>query len=554
VTKNPPEMDPEFIIESVEMDSQVVEDPVEMVSLNLEVPTGSCVFQNSMEWRNSKRLGNINMTMDEANRQYELALSPLLQHINGLMGQTLAWPNSRLVQSELDVDDLTSGVRWLTRLAFAIIYHHQHRPARLQWKSSSTTTSAECMENRLQKGIGRWDWECPNQTFLAFSQQDQGLGAGVDMFQQSIFAGIASQRVVLPINHIGAKGKAWTMASCSRRDMQCVFAPMSPCVLTMDQVHNATFLKNKQSFFSLYYNGVPPAEYNDTRVLFQGFANFGLKKERDNKICFQRAYNITQELLNELPADDATRPVWERTAEMLLNDQVVTLNCFRKAITMYMLRPNPYYRERLKEMLDANIPQDGFNPQTTIGLPIRATDKCKKESSCLSFEDYMELALETWKQALPNEPNPSVIVTSEDKTVYQKLRNLIDDPKQSPRYPVRFIMNDEDSQPGSGRFRAKDNITADDGMVAALSTLQLQLGSGVVRANCCSKFHTIMGEFLSIGGGGTIANDFQCLDHYEDPRFRICCWKSDGCIRQRNKDLEKWKDLHGASNVTEQRV
>jgi hypothetical protein len=520
-------------------------------SANEEAPTGACLFENSAEWRHSKRLGNINMTREDWIEQHELSSSPLLYHIDGLMGQTLAWPNSRLVQSEQDIDDPTADLRWLTRMAFATIYHHQHRPARLQWKSTTSITD-ECMESRIQEGMGRWDWECPNQKFLAFSQQDQGMGAGVNLFRQAILAGISSQRIVLPINHIGTMGKAWTMASCPRRDMQCVFAPISPCVLTMDQIYNGTFLQNKGGLYSLFHKGGPPAEYNNARVLWQGYANFGLNDpERENRIFFQRVYNISQELLDEIPVGDPTRSVWERTAEMFLNNQAVALECFQKAITMYMLRPNPYYRTRLSEMLKSNVPSDDFDPQKTIGLPIRATDKCKKESTCLSFDDYMELVLETWKEALPDEPKPHVIVTSESKEIYKKLRDLIDDPEQSPRYPFRFVMNDEDSQPGSGRFRTKaDNITADEGMVAALSTLQLQLGSGVVRANCCSKFHTIMGEFLSVGGGGALENDFQCLHQIEDPRFRICCFKSGGCLNRRNQDLVKWKELHGASNVT----
>jgi hypothetical protein len=67
-------------------------------------------------------------------------------------------------------------------------------------------------------------------------------------------------------------------------------------------------------------------------------------------------------------------------------------------------------------------------------------------------------------------------------------------------------MNDGDSQPGSGRFREgkANNVTADDVMVSAMSTLQLQLGSSVVRANCCSRFHRLMGDFLSVGGGASV--------------------------------------------------
>jgi hypothetical protein len=116
----------------------------------------SCFLQTSCEWLEKPRFGNINMTQEEWTLQRDMMMSssssPLLHHIDTLLGQTLVWPTSRLVQStEEEQDDPTADYGWLTRLSFAIIHHHQHCPARNEWKS---TTTNECsMEHRWPMGF-----------------------------------------------------------------------------------------------------------------------------------------------------------------------------------------------------------------------------------------------------------------------------------------------------------------------------------------------------------------------------------------------------------------
>mmetsp|Transcript_14085 Transcript_14085/g.33848 ORF Transcript_14085/g.33848 Transcript_14085/m.33848 type:complete len:582 (+) Transcript_14085:323-2068(+) len=532
-------------------------DPIEDKAMNVTTKN-RCPVRYSTEWHQSKRVGNIAISRDELDVQQKLLSVPLLQNIDDLLGQTVAWPNSRLVQSsdDLDYTHPTAPNRWLTRLAYAVIYHHQHFPVRSVLAASATTD--ECIEERNDaQGVGWWDRQCPlDQKFLVFSQQDQGIGAGVELFVQCLFAGIASQRIVLPINNIGHAGP-WTMSSCPRRDMQCVFAPASPCVLTINEINNGTFITDRRGFFRLFRFGeMQEPDNNNPRVAWQAYKNFGLRLDKKNDLFLQRMYNISQELIKELPtSDDMTHSIWERTAQLFLSNETnLAIESIRKAAVLYTLRPNPTTGERLRMQLRKNLPQKGdFAPEKTIGIPIRATDKCEQESSCLSFEDYMELTLETWKQELPNESKPHVIVTSESEYIYTRLREIMKEGEGSTMYPLRFILNDGDVQPGSGRFREqkdKPNVTADDGMISALSTLQLQLGSGIIRANCCSKFHSMMGDIVSVGGGAALETDFQCLHSFEDPRFRICCWKTGACVDKRKKDLETWKQLHDASNVT----
>jgi len=64
---------------------------------------------------------------------------------------------------------------------------------------------------------------------------------------------------------------------------------------------------------------------------------------------------------------------------------------FNDAALFYVMRLNFSYRKSIVELLDKIFPKD-FNPETSIGIPIRSSDKCVKESTCLSFAEYMKIA------------------------------------------------------------------------------------------------------------------------------------------------------------------
>ena len=557
-----------------------------------------CLSQHSNEWLSkdnpSNRLGNIPMSKEEFTIQQRFLSSPLLENIDSLLNQTLALSHSRLVQSSLDEEDTPTTTsmttdnlnrqqeRWLIRLCYAIIYHHQN-PRRLK---QSSLKSEECRDYLEQNyDVGRWDEECStDQKFIAFSFQDQGIGAGTHLWEQCLFAGIASQRIVLPINYCcgGIQvAKSWTMASCQRKDIQCVFSPLSNCVLTKTQLNNGTIMEKKPAIVSLYQTGKLPENYpdrNSARIVWQKYENYGLKVEKSTGLFINRMYSISQQLIQELSPvlniDDhnvtttatTRRQIWERTAELIRQTQHTdfVFKCFRRAAIMYLLRPNPSSRRQLQEILHRNIPElDSLHEKEnlaykTIGLPIRASDKCKRESTCMPLVKYMELARETWRRQIPNETRPNLIITSESQSIFDQLQSeIIDNPTQRQKYPFQFIVNTQDIHPGSGRFRSNGrNVTADDGMISAMSTLQLQLNSGIVRGNCCSKFHSIIGNFIEVGGGGGSSGaaqehppDFQCLnDPKYDPRYRICCWQSSGCKRQREKDLAIWMNQTSSSN------
>merc|ERR1712157_596816 len=60
--------------------------------------------------------------------------------------------------------------------------------------------------------------------------------------------------------------KPWDLASCSRKDMQCFFMPMSPCVITEEALREAPILgdKNLEIFRT---TGKLPKRFLDEKII-----------------------------------------------------------------------------------------------------------------------------------------------------------------------------------------------------------------------------------------------------------------------------------------------
>jgi len=106
--------------------------------------------------------------------------------------------------------------------------------------------------------------------------------------------------------------------------------------------------------------------------------------------------------------------------------------------------------------------------------------------------------------------------------------------------PYSFVTNKYDVAPDSGYINTVEpNISADDAMLSAISTLQLQLTAEISILNCCSGFHRLISAFLWEGTGSANQSTIHCLQEEEDPTLRICCGrlsKQDPCWA--NKSLE----------------
>lgn len=157
-----------------------------------------------------------------------------------------------------------------------------------------------------------------------------------------------------------------------------------------------------------------------------------------------------------------------------------------------------------------------------------ATDKCGTESECLSFVQHMRAADEAW---VGQSPATNIVVTTESRQILREQREW------AQNSSLHFLLNSNDVAQNTGYVMSMDgNVTADDAMVSALSSLKAQLRTGFTLGNCCSNFHLLLKDLLNVGCGASTENTFQCLQDHKNDRYRICCaWdKSARCLSRRS--------------------
>ena len=186
-------------------------------------------------------------------------------------------------------------------------------------------------------------------------------------------------------------------------------------------------------------------------------------------------------------------------------------------ILMYLVRPNDLARKIMEARIQESIPHN-HNPQEALGLPIRGSDKCGQESTCLEFDKYMQLAKETFETAdssSSTEQQGSIILTTEDKNIFRQRLAY----NASTGFALDFVVNDKDTFQGTGSTKTFKN-DADHIMISSLVSLKLQMYAGKkVYGNCCSNFHNLIFDFL-LSGCGT-AEEATCLQETKD--YNVCC-------------------------------
>ena len=121
------------------------------------------------------------------------------------------------------------------------------------------------------------------------------------------------------------------------------------------------------------------------------------------------------------------------------------------ALFAYYFNPRPWLRDEIDERLRASIPAD-LNPDKTVGVPIRRSDKCtghdiegsaRGEMVCSSLDEYLG-GVKSFVAFDPSIEN--VIVTSEDKAACGEFVEMLK--KELPA--LRVVVNVGDVQQGTG--------------------------------------------------------------------------------------------------------
>lgn len=174
--------------------------------------------------------------------------------------------------------------------------------------------------------------------------------------------------------------------SCDQKDWQCSFIPMSPCVLTEEEMKNGTVMSSEE-VIKFRKEGKLPAHLEDEKVVRLGTHNYR-EEPKGIREVFVRNINALfdrkREVDNAMISSDASS---ESTPKQLWNLDPATLEMVKNEILdgssdlyhqwfiwgpglMYMLRPNLRLRARLDQVIEDSVPKD-FNPNKSIGIPIR---------------------------------------------------------------------------------------------------------------------------------------------------------------------------------------
>ena len=367
---------------------------------------------NSDRWLFGNRFGNIHEELsDNVLRQISLFYTATTSDdvLASLLGQTLCYPQSQfrnvtapsislLTADETRSDDGDTDRilrQWAVKLIYLSLYYHQHKyaipEAEQRYRSALKEDEGgkSCLsQHQLTKeyGIGRYDFECPGAKYLVMPLGGNGLGANVrGGMVPAMMLGLMTNRVVLFMNNIPRSINAtseyinmeWPLASCSRKDYQCFFWPVSPCVLTEDDMLvDAYYLNASESRKLIKRNEIP--SYVDQykvwvwQTAFQPIPKFHSPSADKLYEIAQQLIQTTNlfkgydsELLNQalelVRVDEGDRNIYNFAASTLK---------VQHTITMYMLRPHPQVAQKLDTILIDIIPPH-FNPEYSIGLPVR---------------------------------------------------------------------------------------------------------------------------------------------------------------------------------------
>eukprot|EP00980_Cylindrotheca_fusiformis_P005001 scaffold1062_cov130-Cylindrotheca_fusiformis.AAC.7 len=542
-----------------------------------------CFPSNTHDWlkAGTRRLGNNNDTSVmgmEAVFESILNVESLLLnkvHSRSLLQQTLCHDKSRVLTMDAPEEDYTNPSiatiqAWTFRLIYWATHINQHLPAVPEAKLR-VTQSQLCQTEMELRQIGIFDFECPDAKFLVVSLGKLGLGAGMRLGAvNALVAGIASNRTVVFLNSapVGPKTlrEPWPLASCSRRDMQCFYMPITPCTLTYSDIEHATVL-GKEHTRRLFQLGELGSDVNEKRVLVM---NHALRPQRTPPTLRQNLVSIIKlhilrPLQEKRPDDPLLGLLGEATNQVLAD--APTYNTYpyygkasnvNHAFVMFMMRPNRYYAKKLNSIIRQTIPED-FDPKMALGLPIRASDKCNTESECLKFGQYMTLMEQTWEDRRPlflgsehevlvsknsseSKTKPSIIVTSESWAVHQEQQRYLQEGlAREDSFPFQFLNNKFDLHQSTGNPKkmmrlGMTNGTLDDIMLSSVSSLKLQLYSRHSVGNCCSNFHLLLFDFLEEGCGPAKDQNVECLQDNGNSEYRLCClWsKTEECLKKKN--------------------
>ena len=300
------------------------------------------------EWKATISQRAINY--DKSGITHELAkqmfTTNLMIDMDFIFGQTICHPQGRFRSSKSSVtsnnvkEDVTAPSEywstsnealvydWEFRLMYLAIHSLMHEPAYEEYIERKEA----CGEEGMKEKFPPYDYQCKSSKFLVTAIPSEGLGAIVrSAGVVHMLAGLSSGRIPLFVRNLPSlddKEKAfleepWILATCPRKDTQCVFLPMSPCTLTMDELKGGTLI-TKGDVNDVKTRGYIRPELDDVRVLIYQSRTTGAHAstfgEGQQKVR-QRLYDKAKEMIEKAVVETSHDPT-----NRIRQDQLAVLN------------------------------------------------------------------------------------------------------------------------------------------------------------------------------------------------------------------------------------
>jgi hypothetical protein len=154
--------------------------------LSFEAPldNSNCIKHNSQEWLTGSRFQNLNESLPDFFIKRMTQFAPKkISDFWPLLEQTLAHKSSLFLKHDDSFDgNLAATIRpWRIRLMYLAIMYYQHKPA---MKEARTRHLKESQENQCQSilnqyKVGRFDFECPDTSFVVGGLTNNGIGSNI---------------------------------------------------------------------------------------------------------------------------------------------------------------------------------------------------------------------------------------------------------------------------------------------------------------------------------------------------------------------------------------
>jgi hypothetical protein len=462
-----------------------------------------------------------------------------------------------------NVNDTDLIQDWTFRLIYLAIHSWHHDPAESEAKlrkEHDERNVPHSTNETLLHSIKPYDFECPNTNFLISSVPHMGFGASIRLGMVNTMAmAIASDRVPLFLNGVNSTrvsnilSEKLTLVGCTRGDIQCSFLPITPCVITLEDLENRTIeLPNTVSRALRRKGYIPDKNISQERYVFTESKVIPIKDsgiyDRIKVRLYRKAVNLVDNLrqnpgLHNAQVLEVLNAALEnfrglKMVNVRRNDLNYTYqnrhSMIHHAILLYALRMHPTMKDKVEDRVhEVIMKSNDFVADRTIGLPIRASDKCDRESTCLSFDSYMQLADELKNAHFGDEGNVSVIITTEASDIARKSREISNN-RDFKNFSI--VMNDGDILQDSGRPRSSSyRSQASEVMISSMVALKLQLHSKIMVGNCCSNFHLVLFDLANNGCG--LSESTQCLQETSNPNYHVCCqWtRTEECNKRRSQ-------------------